>query len=75
MGIIYKNIGLVHAADLEAGVYVQGEEGDFQMIVEVNDIYDQEYPAVELTLRDHWGEDNTTVISYDIPIEIFEERD
>jgi hypothetical protein len=54
---------------------VQGEEGDFQMIVEINDIYDQEYPAVELTLRDHWGEDNTAVISYDIPIEIFEERD
>ena len=75
MGHIYKKINTVPAADLEAGVYIEGEDGDFLLITEINDIYDGEYPAVEVVLRDHWGEESSSVISYDVVLEIFSEKE
>lgn len=73
--MIYKKIDTVPAADLEAGVYIQGEEGDFQLIIEINDIYDEDHPAVEITTRNHWGTDDYFVAEYDLPIDIYEEKE
>ena len=73
--VIYKKIDTVPAADLEAGVYIQADEGDFQLVTEIIDIFDEEYPAVQVTTRDHWGEENTTVITFDVMLDIYEEKE
>jgi hypothetical protein len=73
--MIYQKINTLPAADLEAGVYIQGEEGDFKLIIEISDIYDGEFPAVQISTKDDWGNEDFFIAEYDLPMDIYKVKE